>query len=69
MNGRSGAKIFKFEKVLQDTDLINDFFISKFDKDHIYFKVIFNGTTDMFLKLMSLNNFNFNTEKKIWILK
>ena len=69
INNSNNSKIFKFEKVLQDTDLINDFFISKFDKDHIYFKVIFNGTTDMFLKLMSLNNFNFNTEKKIWILK
>ena len=62
-------KISKFEKALKDTDLIYDFFISKFNKDYIYFQVIFNGTTDMFLKLMSINNFDFNTDKKIWILK
>ena len=65
----NNSKISKFEKTLKNTDLIYDFFISKFNKDHIYFEVIFNGTTDMFLKLMSANNFNFNTEKKIWILK
>jgi len=65
----NNSKISKFEKALKDTDLIYDFFISKFNKDHIYFQVIFNGTTDMFLKLMSANNFDFNTEKKIWILK
>ena len=62
-------KISKFEKALNDTDLIYDFFISKFNKNYIYFQVIFNGSTDMFLKLMSDNDFNFNTEKKTWILK
>ena len=62
-------KISKFERALNETDLVNDFFISKFNKDYIYFQVIFNGSTDMFLKLMSANNFSFNIEKKIWILK
>ncbi len=65
----SNSKISKFEKALNETDLVNDFFISKFNKDYIYFQVIFNGSTDMFLELMSTNNFNFNIEKKIWILK
>ena len=63
------SKISKFEKTLEDIDLINDFFISKFDKNYIYFQIIFNGTTDMFLKLMSEKSFNFNTDKKIWVLK
>ena len=65
----NNSKISEFEKALEDIDLINDFFISKFDKNYIYFQVIFNGTTEMFLKLMSENNFSFNTDKKIWILK
>mgnify|MGYP001486457583 CR=1 FL=1 len=65
----NNLKISKFERTLKDTDLIYDFFISKFDNEHVYFQVIFNGTTDMFIKLMSENNFNFNTDKKIWILK
>ena len=43
--------------------------MDRFHIDYIYFQVIFNGTTDMFLKLMSINNFDFNTDKKIWILK
>lgn len=69
LKSSDNLKISKFEKALKDTDLIYDFFISKFNKDYIYFQVIFNGTTDMFLKLMSINNFDFNTDKKIWILK
>ena len=69
INSSNSLKISKFEKALKDTDLIYDFFISKFNKDYVYFQVIFNGTTDMFLKSMSMNNFDFNTEKKIWILK
>ena len=64
----NNLKISKFERTLKDTDLIYDFFISKFDNEHVYFQVIFNGTTDMFIKLMSENNFNFNTDKKTWVL-
>ena len=50
-------------------DLIYDFFIKKFDKDFTYYQVIFNGTPNIFLKTMSDNNYKFETQKNIWILK
>ncbi len=62
-------KISNFEKILTETDLIYDYNISKFDKDFIYFQIIFNGTPSIFLKTMGKNNFNFDTQNKIWILK
>ena len=62
-------KIINFEKKMADMDLIYDFFIKKFDKDFTYYQVIFNGTPNIFLKTMSDNNYKFETQKNIWILK
>ena len=63
------SKISNFEKILNETDLIYDYYISKFDKDFIYYKVIFNGTPSNFLKSMDEENYKFDTQNKIWILK
>ncbi len=65
----NNLKIAEFEKVLKNTDLIYDFFISKFNKNYTYFEVIYNGEPNIFLKTMSDSNFNFNTQNKVWILK
>ena len=66
---KKNTKVKNFETVLNNIDLINDFSISKFDKDFIYYKIIFNGTPDNFLETMKNNNFNFDTQNKIWILQ
>ena len=58
----------KFEKVLDNIDLINDYSINKFNKDFIYYEIIFNGTPKNFINIMENKNYNFNTQKKIWIL-
>ena len=62
-------KISNFENVLKELDLIYDFSISKFNKDFIFYEIIFNGTTDIFLKTMKENRYSFDTQNKIWILK
>ena len=61
--------ISNFENIMRETDLIYDFFISKIDKDHIYYEIIFNGTPDIFLDSMQNYNYNFDTQNKIWTLK
>ncbi len=63
------SRIQNFEKVLNNTDLVYNFKISKFDKDSIFYKIIFNGTPNVFLKSMNDNNFDFDTQKKTWVLK
>ncbi len=63
------SKIANFEKYLNEMDQINDFFITRFDKDFTYYQIIFNGAREIFLKKMSTYNFNFDTQNKIWLLK
>ena len=62
-------KISNFEKILDKNDLVYDFFISKFNKEFIYYQITFNGTPNNFLKSMSEKNYNFDTQNKIWLLK
>ena len=68
-NNLENNKISAFEKILNETDLIYDFFISKFDKNYTYYQIIFNGTPNVFLQNMSDKNYNFDTQNSIWILK
>ena len=43
-------KIFKFENILNEQDLIYDFSIIKYNKNFIIYNVIFNGTPIIFFK-------------------
>ena len=69
IDSSNNTKISNFEKTLSETDLIYDFLISKFDNNYIYYQVIYNGTPDNFLKSMNYNDYQFNTQNKIWELK
>ena len=69
VNNNDFSKILKFEKILNETDLIYNFFIFKFDQNFTYYQIVFNGTPNGFLKSMGNNNFNFDTQNKIWVLK
>ena len=59
----------KFEKVLNNIDLISNYSINRFDKNYIYYEITFNSTPDNFINIMSKRNYNFDTQKKVWILK
>ena len=58
-----------FEIILNKIDLISNYSINKFNKDFIFYEIIFNGTTQNFINIMKNENYNFDTQKKIWILK
>ena len=62
-------KILNFEKKLSETNLIYDHYISKFDKNFVYYQIIYNGTPDNFLKSMNDMGYNFDTQNRFWILK
>jgi len=68
VNNSNNIKIDKFEKILSDMDLIYNFYIYKFNNKNNFYKVIFNGTPDKFLKVMSDQNYNFEIKNKIWVL-
>ena len=66
----SNEKIIdNFEKILEETDLIYDYYINKIDKNYIIYQVIYNGSPDFFLKSMKKENLNFDIQNKEWILK
>ena len=69
ISNKNNNFLFNFEKNLNEIDLINYFFIKKFDKDFTYYQIIFNGTPSTFLKIMEEKNFDFNTQNKIWTIK
>tara|TARA_B100001057_G_scaffold181109_1_gene181828 strand:+ start:9032 stop:10108 length:1077 start_codon:yes stop_codon:yes gene_type:complete len=69
VDNSNNDKISRFEKILDKTDLIYDFYISKLDKDFTFYQIIFNGTTNEFLKSMNEYEYNFDTQNKLWILK
>ena len=69
VDSSDNPKILNFEKILNEIDLIYDFFISKFDKDFTYYKIIYNGTPNNFIKSMNENSYRLNTQNKIWILE
>ena len=69
VNSLDNLKVTRLENTLDEVNLIYDYFISKFDRDFIYYQIIYNGTPDIFLKSMEKQNFNFNTQSKTWVLK
>ena len=69
VNNKNFELSSKFEKTLDKIDLISNYSINKFNKDFIFYEVIFNGTTNNFINIMKNLDYNFDTQKKIWILK
>ncbi len=58
-----------FEKILNEIDLISDYSINRFNKNFIFYSVVFNGTPRSFINIMKDNDYNFDTQKKIWVLE
>ena len=69
VNNNDYSKISKFENVMNSLDLIYDFYIYKFDNKNNFYKIIFNGSPDYFLRIMKKNNYEFDIQNKIWIIK
>ena len=69
IDNNDNLKISQFEKILNNIDLIYDFYISKFDNKNNIYKLIFNGTPDHFISIMNKKNYTIDTQNQIWILK
>ena len=69
VNNNDYDEISKFENVMNNIDLIYDFYIYKFDNKNNFYKIIFNGSPDYFLKIMKNNNYEFDIQNQIWIMK
>ena len=65
----SNKKINEFEKIIDELDLVSNFFISKIDNKKVYYTLIYNGTPKAFIN--SIENFGHKIDfkNKIWNLK
>jgi len=59
----------KFEEVLNNADLVYNYYIYKFNNKDSFYKIIFNGSPDHFLKFMKNKNYEFDIQNKIWSVK
>ena len=58
-----------FELFLSEIDLVSDYSIQKFDKEFIFYEVLFNGTVQNFINIMKNKKYNLNTQKKVWMIE
>ena len=58
-----------FELFLDEIDLVSDYSIQKFNKEFVFYEVLFNGTVQNFIKIMENKKYNLNTQKKIWMIE
>jgi len=65
----NNIKIYELEEKLSNIDLIYSFYIYKFNNKNNIYKIIFNGTPDKFIEVMKNNNYEFQTNNKIWVMK
>ena len=58
-----------FELFLNEIDMVSDYSIQKFNKEFIFYEVLFNGTVQNFINIMKNKKYNLNTQKKVWIIE
>jgi hypothetical protein len=69
INSKEYNKIKKFENVLENNDLISNFYILRFDNQNTFYKIIYNSSPKTFLKDFNKEKFIISTENKIWVIK
>lgn len=62
-------KIKLLEDSLDKTNLVSSFEISKFDNQNIYFKIIYNGSPDMFINDMTEKGVRIKIQNQIWTVE
>ena len=69
INNNDNSELLKFEEILDNTEMVYDYYIYKFNNKDSLYKVIFNGTPDYFLKIMKNKNYEFDIQNQIWVVK
>ena len=69
INNNNNSEISKFEEILDNADLVYNYYIYKFNNRNSFYKIIFNGSPDYFLKIMKNKNYEFDIQNQIWVVK
>tara|TARA_Y100000590_G_scaffold469663_1_gene658962 strand:- start:581 stop:1660 length:1080 start_codon:yes stop_codon:yes gene_type:complete len=66
LSSKDSEKIQLFEKILNNLDLVSDFYILNFDNKNIFYKVIYNGSPNKFLSEVKENNLKIIKNENNW---
>ena len=69
INSKKTKKIIELEQALYSIDLVSDFSILKFNSESIQYKIIYNGTPNIFLNDMKQKNLELEMKNNTWIVK
>jgi hypothetical protein len=69
INSKKTKKIIELEKVLFSMDLVSDFSVLNFNSESIQYKIIYNGTPNIFLSDMREKNLELEIKDNMWTLK
>ena len=69
INSKKTKKIIELERALDRIDLVADFNILNFNSKSIQYKIIYNGTPNIFLNDMRKNNLELEMKNNIWTIK
>ena len=58
-------KSTRFELDLNNIELVNDYSVQKFNKEYIFYEIIFNGTVQNFINIMENKNYNLIHKKNL----
>jgi len=65
----NNTEIKKFEEILDNMDMVYDFYIYKLNNKNSFYKIIYNELPDHFLKVMKNKRYEFDIQDQIWVLK
>jgi len=69
INSKKNKKIIELEQKLNNMDLVSEFNILNFNSESIQYKIIYNGTPNIFLNDMKKKNFKLEMKNNIWTIK
>ena len=66
LNSKNYNLIKKFEKKIQNLDLVSNFYIESINNEQLIYKIIYNSTPDKFINEFSNGNIKLNTSGSVW---
>ena len=69
LNPKDTLKIINLEQEMDKIDLIYDYYVTSISNKKMNYKIIFNGSPDMFLKIMREKGISIDIQNEIWKIK
>ena len=69
VNSKNYSLIKKFDKKIQNLDLVSNFYIDSINNDKLIYKIIYNSTPDKFINEFSNDSIKLNTSESIWSIE